>query len=238
MSKYDFELDMTTGNSNSAILKSGIVRESKVLEIGCAHGRMTRYLKEQLGCVVDTVEIDEEAGTVAASWANKSFAANVEDPNIWNELDEVGCNNYDYIIFADVLEHLHDPASVLRGSKKLLRPTNSKRLSGTIWISIPNVAHNSIIIDLLNNKFEYRDVGLLDNTHLKFFTINSLLKMVEDCGLNVVTRYDLINTVENTEFKNSYDDIPPDVAAFLKGRELGEVYQFVLELEDPEKEAV
>lgn len=223
MSKYDFALDMDSDNSNSAILKN-IAPSSKVLELGCAHGRMTKYMKIILHCTVDTVEIDEEAGKVAANWANKSFAGSVEDADIWNELDDMGCNNYDYIIFADVLEHLHDPKRVLTSCKKLLSP------NGSIWISIPNVAHNAILLDLLNDKFTYRDIGLLDITHIKFFTVNSLLQMVNECGLDLVTRIDLKNPVEHTEFANSYEDVPADVADFLKKRELGEVYQFVWEL--------
>lgn len=220
---------MNTINSNSAILKQ-LSPNSKVLELGCAHGRMTRYMKEVLNCTIDTIEIDEEAGKVAANWANKSFAANIEDPNIWQELDDIGCNNYDYIILADVLEHLHDPAKILSSCKQLLRPSSPTKWGGSIWISIPNVAHNSVLIDLLNDKFTYRDVGLLDNTHLKFFTINSLLEMITQCGLTVVTRIDLKNTLEHTEFKNSYKDVPHEVAEFLKTREYGEVYQFVMEL--------
>lgn len=224
MSKYDFELDMTTDNSISVILKS-LTPNSKVLELGCAHGRMTRYMKEQLNCIVDTVEIDEEAGKIAAHWANKSFAGDLEDNNLWDDLNSVDCNNYDYIIFADVLEHLRWPEKALTGCRKLLRPT------GSLWVSIPNIAHNSIIINLMQNKFEYKEVGLLDNTHLRFFTFDSFTKMAEDCGLTLVTRMDLINTVENTEFNHSYNDVPKEVAEFLKTRELGEVYQFILEFQ-------
>ena len=223
MSKYDFVLDMNSDNSNSVILRH-IKPNSKVLELGCAHGRMTKYLKETLQCTVDTVELDEEAGKIAANWANKSFAGNVEDVDIWNELNDIGCNNYDYIIFADVLEHLHDPKRVLTDSKKLLSP------NGSIWISIPNVAHNAVLIDLMNNRFTYREIGLLDVTHIKFFTIISLLQMIADCKLELITRFDLKNPVQHTEFGNSYDDVPPWVADFLQKRDLGEVYQFVWEL--------
>jgi cyclopropane fatty-acyl-phospholipid synthase-like methyltransferase len=65
MSKYNFDLDMESNNSNSVILRN-IKSNSSVLEIGCAHGRMTKYLKEQLNCEITIVEIDEEAGTEAS----------------------------------------------------------------------------------------------------------------------------------------------------------------------------
>lgn len=229
MSKYDFALDMVTDNSNSVILRN-IKSNSKILELGCAHGRMTRYMKEVLNCTIDTVEVDEEAGTIAANWARQSFAANVEDPTIWDELNEIGCNDYDYIIFADVLEHLHHPVEVLSKSKKLLKKADVNKCGGSIWISIPNTAHNAIIIDLMNNKFIYREVGLLDNTHIKLFTIHSILEMIEKAGLSLITRLDLTNPVGHTEFNNSYNDVPSEVANFLKKRELGEIYQFVMEL--------
>lgn len=223
MSKYNFELDMASNNPNSVILKS-ITPNSKVLELGCAHGRMTRYMKETLNCSVDTVELDEEAGKMAATWANKSFAGNLEDHDLWDELDSLGCNNYDFIIFADVLEHLHDPARVLASSKKLLSP------KGSIWISIPNIAHNAIIIELLNDSFPYRDTGLLDSTHVKFFTLSSLIQMVNTCGLEVISMLEFVTPLKYTEFNNSYSDVPKEIANYLQKRDRGEVYQFVLEL--------
>jgi O-antigen biosynthesis protein len=222
MSKYDFKLDMNTQNSNSIILKN-IKPKSLVLEIGCAHGRMTKYLKETLECTIDIAEIDEEAGKVAAEWAQFSFLGkdgNVEDPEFW----EKPYTTYDYIIFADVLEHLVDPAKVLSAAKKVLAE------NGSIWISVPNVAYNGIIIELINDQFTYRETGLMDNTHLRWFTINSLDKMVKKCGYKIVNEQNLINYMRNSEFKDAYTKVPPQIASFLKFRPSGEVYQMVWEL--------
>ena len=224
--KYDFQLDMETDNSNSTILRN-ISPYTRVLELGCAHGRMTKFLKENLHCKVTIAEYDEEAGQVAAQWAEKAYVGkdgDIERGGFFIDLDEAGENNFDYIIFADVLEHLRNPERVLEHAKHLLSPT------GSVWISIPNISHNAVLIDLWNDKFEYREVGLLDNTHLRFFTAQSLGKMVADCNLKVVNAVNLKNVVENTEFKNSYDDVPPTVALLLKRREHGEIYQFVWEL--------
>jgi 2-polyprenyl-3-methyl-5-hydroxy-6-metoxy-1,4-benzoquinol methylase len=210
---------METENSNSVILRH-IPRNSTILEIGCAHGRMTRFLKEELNCTVDIVEIDHEAREVAQQWARNSFSISAEAPYWWAKVNL----QYDYIICADVLEHLQNPEKTLVECKKLLQP------HGSIWISIPNIGHNSVLIDLFNDKFTYREVGLLDSTHLKFFTLHSLLDMIDGVGLLVRDRIDLLNAVHCTEFNNSYEDVPPEVAEFLRQRELGEVYQFVLEL--------
>jgi 2-polyprenyl-3-methyl-5-hydroxy-6-metoxy-1,4-benzoquinol methylase len=226
--KYDFQLDMETENSNATILKN-IAPYTRVLELGCAHGRMTKFLKENLHCKVTIAEIDEDAGTVAAQWADKFYIGkdgDIERDSFFDELNAEKDNNFDYIVFADVLEHLRYPEVILEKCKKLLSPT------GTVWVSIPNVSHNAVLIDLWNDLFKYREVGLLDNTHLRFFTAQSLGEMVTKCGLKVVTAINLKNVVENTEFHNSYDDVPPTVAFLLKRREHGEVYQFIWELKD------
>src|SRR5271163_2874968 len=91
MSKYDFELDMKTQNSNSVILNN-IKPNSTVLEIGCAYGRMTKYLKETLNCTVDVVEVDEEAGKVAGQWASHSLLGN--DGNVESYRFFWGLRNY------------------------------------------------------------------------------------------------------------------------------------------------
>jgi O-antigen biosynthesis protein len=131
---------------------------------------------------------------------------------------------YDYIIFADVLEHLLHPENVLTNCKYIL----SK--AGSVWISIPNIAYNGVIIELLNDKFTYRETGLLDNTHLRFFTINSLDKMVKKCGFKIANEHNLKNHLKNSEFRDAYTQVPPQIASYLKFRPSGEVYQMVWEL--------
>lgn len=218
MSKYNFDLDMSGDNSNSIILRQ-VGNNSRVLEFGPAHGRMTKYLKEQLNCKVTIIELDEEAGTEAKSYANRSFIG--ENGNIENYKWLKIKTKFDYIIFADVLEHLYDPLKVLSSAKSLLKE------NGKILISIPNISHNSVLIDLLNNKFIYRSVGLLDNTHIRFFTRSSLEKLVESAGLTIDKINDASNAVEYTEFNNSYNDIPDSVAEFLRNKKDGNVYQFI-----------
>jgi 2-polyprenyl-3-methyl-5-hydroxy-6-metoxy-1,4-benzoquinol methylase len=227
MSKYDFTLDMQTKNSNSTIL-NGIKPESSILEVGCAHGRMTKYLKETLKCNVDIIEIDEEAGKIASQWARNNWLGevdgNIESSRAFAEAMSVTGEFYDYIVFADVLEHLIHPDQVLTKCKSALS------MSGSVWISIPNVAYNGVIAGLINNNFTYRETGLLDNTHLRFFTYHSLKKFVEKAGFKVVTEHNLINSAKNSEFKTTYTEVPPMIASFLRTRPMGEVYQFVWEL--------
>lgn len=225
-SKYNFELDLITNNSNSLILRE-VAPHSSILEFGPAHGRMTKYLKEALDCNVFIVEKDVEAGNQAAAFSQMAFLGdklgNIEKYHWLSKIIKIN-KKFDFIIFADVLEHLYDPWSVLSSVKDILNK------NGSVLISVPNISHNSVLIDLLNNKFEYRETGLLDNTHIRFFTRASLLNMVEKSGFKIKKVIDARNMVENTEFKNSFSDVPDGVANFLKNKEDGSVYQFVWSL--------
>lgn len=215
---------MISDNSAALILRN-IQPGSTVLEFGCAHGRMTKYMKETLGCNVSIIERDFEAGSVAAKYAHQALIGT--DGDISNSEWETILQNdrFDYIVFADVLEHLYEPETILKAAKRLLSP------SGSIWVSIPNVSYNGILIDLMNDQFQYREIGLLDNTHIRFFTSKSLTEMVNRCGLQPVKKLDPKNAIQHAEFKNSYEDVPPEVAKFLQSRQDGETYQFVWELQ-------
>lgn len=226
MSNYDFSLDMETDNSNSLILRN-IKPGSSILELGCAHGRMTKYLKEQLGCLVFIVEIDEKAGQIAAQYATNSWLGetygDIDKLQWFFDLKDENIK-FDHIICADVLEHINDPGEVLKLIPSLLKE------NGSIYISIPNVGYNGLIVDLLQDKFEYRDSGILDKTHLKFFTHTSLKSMVENAGLSVHCELNAVNSLANSEFSNSYSQVPKEVADYLQKRKHGEIYQFIWEL--------
>ena len=227
MSKYDFALDMETDNSVSQILRN-TRPNSDVLEIGCAHGRMTKYLREQLGCRVVIIERDGAAGRAAANFASDATLVGEELGDVekdgWREHLRRLRASFDYIIFADILEHLFHPERALAHAVEFLKP------EGSVWVSVPNLAHNSVLIELLQDRFEYRNVGLLDASHVHFFSEQSLLKLVHVAGLRLLRRLDPIQWVTHTELKNSYAELPPAVAEFLKARKNGEVYQFVWEL--------
>jgi len=227
MSKYDFALDMATDNSNSLILRN-IRPDSDVLETACAHGRMTRYLKEKLNCRVTIVENDAEAGASAAQYASDARHVGPQMGDLekgpWYDNLKMAGKTFDYVVMADILEHLYDPWKVLGRARGLLKP------GGSIWISVPNFTHNGVLIELLNGRFEYRKIGLLDNTHIRFFSAGSLEAMVRGAGLTVVKKADPVLAVKRTELKNSYRDVPWYVALYLKMRRGGEIYQFVWEL--------
>jgi 2-polyprenyl-3-methyl-5-hydroxy-6-metoxy-1,4-benzoquinol methylase len=203
--------------------------DSHILEFGPAHGRLTKYLKEELNSDITIVEIDDEAGEIASQYANKSYIGktkgNIE--TFYWEQDLEG-KKFDYIIFADVLEHLYNPKKVLKKSSEMLKE------DGSILLSIPNVAHNSVIIDLINNEFNYRDVGLLDDTHIRFFTNNSFKRLVTEVGLNLVREEATYAKVDDTEFNNCYNQISKNISKELRKRNEGNIYQYIFELKQNE----
>lgn len=224
MSKYDAPLDLETRNSLSMIV-AHLSAGGRVLEFGPASGRLTRYLKETLGCTVDIVEIDAEAGKIAAVYADVACLGPIDgdiDAGFWFEC--VRDHRYDYIIFADVLEHLRHPSAALRQCSKLLTQ------NGSVLVSVPNVAHNAIIIGLMNNIFDYTPLGLLDNTHIHLFTRRSFREMVEQLGYAVVVEEANCTPVGRIEVQTNYGMVSRDVARFLRCRSDGDAYQYVFQL--------
>ncbi len=215
--KYDFELDMNSKNALSIIINS-IKPNSTILEFGPAMGRMTKYLKDNLNCKVYIVEIDEEGYNSAIRYSEDGVLGNIEDYEWVNKFSEI---QFDFIIFADVLEHLIDPKTTIKYSKKLLKE------DGRLLFSMPNIAHNSVLIDLFNNEFKYRELGILDNTHLRFFTYNSLNRLIQECGFVTEKQEAVYVDVGKTEFSNSYASVSKSLKQILKKKKFGNVYQFV-----------
>lgn len=224
MSKYDFQLDMDSNNSLSLIL-SMIKKGKKVLEFGPAEGRMTRYLSEVMKCTVDIVEIDEEAGKTAAGYSRKScLGIKQGDIENFRWLEILGDEQYDYIIFADVLEHLRNPLKVLNKAKQILKE------DGYVLLSVPNIAHSAIIINLINNDFTYREVGLLDNTHIHFFTYQTLRDMIQESGYYPIRELATYARVSETEFNINYNSISLSSRKEIRNKKFGNVYQFVFQI--------
>ncbi|MEG2295981.1 MAG: class I SAM-dependent methyltransferase, partial [Oscillospiraceae bacterium] len=228
MNKYDVGYEITDTNSTYYWVCNKIPAESRVLEFGSSNGILTKNLAEK-GCIVDIVEIDQKSGEQAAKFANRSLIGptqgNIEN-NIW--CDELKDEKYDYIVFLDVLEHLYNPMDILIKCKGFLKD------NGSILLSVPNIAHNSIIINLINNKFEYTKLGLLDDTHIRFFAYDTVCKMVEDSGYCAIEKKALQNPVSSNEIKNNYGDVPSNTAGVLRVREFADVYQFIFELKKGE----
>lgn len=152
-----------------------------VLDVGCGTGSLGRHLIESHGCEVWGVEPHRAAAEEASRSLSRVF-----DGAFTESLDFQG-KIFDVILFNDVLEHMVDPLASLKFAKTLLSD------GGVIVSSIPNLRHHSVLKELLVQKsFEYQDHGILDRTHLRFFTSKTMLDMYAAAGLEVV-RHEGIN---------------------------------------------
>src|SRR5215203_1272318 len=144
----------------------------RILEVGCARGRLGHELKRQdPGRYVAGVELDSTAAEAARARLDDVFVLDVQD-----DLPPVEPGSLDCLVLGDVLEHLVDPEAVLRRYRELLRP------EGLVLVSVPNIQHFSIIKNLLRGDFMYQPSGLLDATHLRFFTYMTFAKLMLDAG--------------------------------------------------------
>ena len=161
-------------SSHSVIARTcGAGAGRRLLDVGCARGHLMA-LMEDSGWRVTGIEPDGADAAVARSAGLEVVSAPAEEA--WGLLTA----KYDIIVFADVLEHMVDPGAVLSTAVPHLAA------GGRIVISIPNVAHLSVRLQLLLGSFTYSDRGILDRTHLRFYTRRTLRELVSSAGLRIV----------------------------------------------------
>jgi SAM-dependent methyltransferase len=157
---------------NPALLRAVPATAHRILDVGCGEGSLGRALKQMdPSRQVLGIECQPAVAARAAQYLDEVFTLDVQaaDPAI-------PPGSLDCVVYGDVLEHLVDPEQVLRRHKRFLKP------SGLVVCSIPNVQHHSILTALLTSDFQYTTAGLLDATHLRFFTYSTLTKLFLDAG--------------------------------------------------------
>jgi methionine biosynthesis protein MetW len=172
---YQGQVDPSDANSAWSRIVARVPPRSRVLEIGCAEGYMSAYLSRALGCAVTGIELSADAARAARSVCERVVVGDVEA----GALDELPAGGFDVAICADVLEHLRRPGLVLRRVREKLER------DGLALVSLPNVAHWDVRRPLLAGRFEYGPSGLLDDTHLRFFTRDSAQRLIEQSGFGV-----------------------------------------------------
>ncbi|HWD96155.1 MAG TPA: class I SAM-dependent methyltransferase [Acidimicrobiales bacterium] len=220
LSRYHASINPEEENNSHVAMLRMVGFNKRVLEAGCASGHVSERLSAQ-GCSVVGIEIESGIVEPAMQWLERVVIGNIEEDSLWEELEG---ETFDAILFGDVLEHLKDPLKTLRESAKHLAP------SGTVVISAPNIAHADVKISLINGDFAYREDGLLDRTHIHFFTKESLLELVRDAGMAVVEISRVTVPVFETELGVSRGDVDAaTLESILRDRE-SETYQFVVKV--------
>ncbi len=162
-------------NLNTGVLETIPADAGLVLEFGCGAGRLgMEFKKLHPTSRYYGVEIHAQAAAVAGTRLDMALCGSAEDADLSFLSGQVDC-----IVYADVLEHLIDPWSTLKRHAELLRP------GGRIVACIPNIQHWSVLASLMAGLWAYQDNGLMDRTHLRFFTLASIQEMFAGAGLVV-----------------------------------------------------
>lgn len=191
-----------------------------MLELGPASGYFTRYLKESLGCIVDAVELDATMAADAKQWCRQLIVGNLESLVLDECLPKAA---YDIILIADVLEHLRDPAILLQRLRPLIRP------GGACLVSMPNIAYGGVIASLLQGEFTYRPEGLLDRTHLRFFTQQSFTSLLTETGWHPWAWEAIDLPYLESEFRLRVETLPKSLLEFLQSRPQLQCYQWLVQ---------
>ena len=155
-------------NSSLKKMLDLIGEQKQVVDFGCATGYFANLLNSK-GCIVTGVEINSDAAKIAEKYCKKVVVTDLDLASITEILPS---QEFDVAVFGDVLEHLRNPWKVLEEAQHILKP------DGYVVASIPNIAHGSIRLALLQGKFEYMKLGILDDTHLRFFTCKTTERVI------------------------------------------------------------
>lgn len=186
---YD-NVDPSEPNSSHAKMLKFCSGNQRVIDFGCWKGAVSSELKKR-GCYVLGIELDPEAAEVARGICDRVIVADLDTLDL---LEALKGEKFDVGLFGDVIEHLKDPRRILLQMQEALSP------GGFVIVSVPNVAHITVRLKLLAGDFDYTDIGILDETHLKYFTRKSITSLLETCGY-------LVETVDWTELQITEDDI-------------------------------
>jgi 2-polyprenyl-3-methyl-5-hydroxy-6-metoxy-1,4-benzoquinol methylase len=171
-SAYEFKPDNYSSHMKIARFLATQNTPLRILDVGCSKGFMGKLLHQKHE--LHGIDINKQDLTIAKHYYKRVLVVNIE-----KKTPPYPNNSFDAIIMADVLEHLRDPPAVL----EKLRPLLKKK--GMIIISVPNVANLYVRLKLLFGNFDYGERGILDKTHLRFFTLRSFHALLMHAGLDI-----------------------------------------------------
>lgn len=203
--KYQFQIDESDPNNAHSLVHQWVAGIGKagmaILEVGCSSGYVGATLVAK-GHRVTGVEVDPVAAEAARAVLQEVHTGNAEaffaaHPD----------RRYDAILLGDVLEHMVDPAATLR------RCTERLSDDGAVAISLPCVTHGSVRAMLLEGRWEYADYGLLDRTHLRFFSREGMAGLISDAGLRIERLQAVVMPIETASREYGMALRPQSIAA-------------------------
>lgn len=179
--KYEFDEAFFKQHKQTQYVLKNVQPESRVCEFGCHSGLLSKFLIEQ-GCQVTGFDVDENAINKAKERHVNAYYADLNCTSVWENIIEG--KTFDSVLFLHILEHLYSPLEVLKKSTKYLNK------NGTIIIALPNICNAKNRFEIgLRGIFEYKDLGVMDSTHIRFFSYDSALKMISQASLKVIDYY-------------------------------------------------
>lgn len=187
------DFDNLHENNIDRIQLSMVPAGCRVLEIGCATGYMSEYLARGKQCRVLGVEPMADQAELTRQRGIEVLTGLIDSPDTQHQLIAQTKKHgpFDAIFMSQVIEHIADPAATLIFLKQLLAP------NGCLIVSTCSIVHWKCRLRILLGKWEYEDYGIFDRTHLRFFTINSFRRLLEECGYTII------------DFGYTFEDICP-----------------------------
>ncbi len=167
------------GHTYSADAASGIISQfvpehSRVLDVGCGNGSLADILQSRRAAQVIGIEPDSNRAEIARSRGIEVYCG------LLTESLHEKYGSFDVVLFADVLEHVPDPLQLIEHGLTCLKE------KGSIVLSVPNAVHWSVRSMIVKGRFQYESWGILDATHLRWFTIETITQLLERAGLRIV----------------------------------------------------
>ncbi|MDZ4313722.1 MAG: class I SAM-dependent methyltransferase [Azonexus sp.] len=216
---YEYSVDPESHTAGAFVVEF-VGTGRHVLEVGCGPGSITRVLATAQQCRVTGVELDPDAIEKVTPFCDAVIRADLNSPD-WPGLVSDKAP-FDVVVAADVLEHLYDPWKVIGRMARLLGP------EGFLVISLPHACHAAVASCLIDGDFQYRDWGLLDRTHIRFFGLANMQTLFERGGLKIVDYRFVIKPPEETEFAASWARLPASLRRTLGNVPHADIYQVVI----------
>jgi 2-polyprenyl-3-methyl-5-hydroxy-6-metoxy-1,4-benzoquinol methylase len=222
-SQYEYRFDPDKPNDTAAsVFRMAREGGSRVLDLGSGPGIVSGALARLADKEVTCVDVESDhLESAAARGVSRTIQGDLTG-SAW--MEQLIGQRFDAIILADVLEHLVDPGA-------LLARVHEQQLldaGGHLVISIPNAAHISIVAALAAGDFPYRRTGLLDETHLRFFTLTSIRRLLEEQGYAIVRVARTTRSLGKTELSDVSASLPSETVRALQHHEEHDVYQYVI----------
>jgi len=216
---YEYAVDLA--EKTAPVYVMHLVGQSKrVLEVGCGPGSITKILAQEGQCRVTGLELDPEAIKKVTPYCDMVMQADLNSPE-WPRLLD-GMERFDVVVAADVLEHLYDPWVTLKRMASFINQ------NGYLVVSLPHAGHAAVVSCLINGDLEYRDWGLLDRTHIRFFGFKNIEKLFAQADLKIIDARYVIKFPDETELASSWSEISFPMRDLIMNTPHSRVYQVVI----------